>query len=121
MPAIDAMAAALGVHLPEINVLDFFRSGYLPETMVNFLALLGWNPGDGREIMDREELIAAFDLSRVGKSNSLFDRSKLLSFNTEYLKRVPMPTLVGIFRAYLNEISRRWRRRTRRCWSGLSR
>lgn len=104
MPAIDAMAAFLGVHLPEINVLDFFRSGYLPETMVNFLALLGWNPGDGREIMDRDELIAAFDLSRVGKSNSLFDRQKLLSFNTEYLKRVPMPTLVKHFAAYLKEI-----------------
>ena len=104
MPAIDAMATAIGVHLPEINVLDFFRSGYLPETMVNFLALLGWNPGDGREIMDREELVAAFDLSRMGKSNSLFDRSKLLSFNTEYFKRVPMPTLVKHFKAYLNEI-----------------
>lgn len=103
MPAIGAMAEVLGVHLPEINVLDFFRSGYLPETMVNFLALLGWNPGDGREIMDRDELIAAFDLSRVGKSNSLFDRNKLLSFNTEHLKRVPMPTRVKHFRAYLNE------------------
>ena len=104
MPAIDAMAEAMGVHLPEINVLDFFRSGYLPETMVNFLALLGWNPGDGREIMDRDELVAAFDLSRMGKSNSLFDRSKLLSFNTEYFKRVPMPTLAKHFKAYLNQI-----------------
>jgi glutamyl/glutaminyl-tRNA synthetase len=74
MPAIDAMAALLGVHLPEINIVDFFRSGYLPETLVNFFALLGWNPGDGREIMNRDELIAAFDLSRVTKSNSLFDR-----------------------------------------------
>ena len=103
MPAIVAMAAAIGVHLPEINVLDFFRSGYLPETMINFLALLGWNPGDGREIMDRAELIDAFDLSRVGKSNSLFDRNKLMSFNTEHYKRTPMPTLVQHFRAYLNE------------------
>ena len=104
MPAIVAMAAYMGVHLPEINVLDFFRSGYLPETMVNFLALLGWNPGDGREIMDRAELIASFDLSRSGKSNSLFDRAKLMAFNTEHYKRTPMPTLVKHFRAYLNEI-----------------
>jgi glutamyl-tRNA synthetase len=103
MPAIVAMAAYMGVHLPEINVLDFFRSGYLPETMVNFLALLGWNPGDGREIMDRDELIASFDLSRIGKSNSLFDRAKLMAFNTEHYKRTPMPTLVRHFRAYLNE------------------
>lgn len=105
MPAVDAMAAYLGVHLPEINILDFFRSGYLPETLVNFLALLGWNPGDGREIMNRDELIQAFDLSRVNKSNSLFDRQKLMSFNTEHLKTsmTPIETLVPHFRAYLIE------------------
>jgi glutamyl-tRNA synthetase len=103
MPAVDAIAAYLGVHLPEINIVDFFRSGYLPETLVNFFALLGWNPGDGREIMNRDELIAAFDLSRVTKSNSLFDRQKLMSFNTEHLKTTmtPLDTLVRHFRAYL--------------------
>jgi glutamyl-tRNA synthetase len=104
MPAVDAMAAFLGVHLPEINIVDFFRSGYLPETLVNFLALLGWNPGDGREIMTSDELIQAFDLSRVNKSNSLFDRQKLMAFNTEHIKRVPPETLVQHFRAYLEEI-----------------
>ena len=103
MPAIDAMAAYIGVHLPEINIVDFFRSGYLPETLVNFLALLGWNPGDGREIMTRDELIQAFDLSRVNKSNSFFDRQKLMSFNTEHIKLVPAETLVRHFRAYLIE------------------
>jgi glutamyl-tRNA synthetase len=104
MPAIDAMAAHLDVHLPEINIVDFFRSGYLPETLVNFLALLGWNPGDGREIMTGNELIQAFDLSRVNKSNSLFDRQKLMAFNTEHIKRVGAETLARHFRAYLQEI-----------------
>ncbi|HOM76641.1 MAG TPA: glutamate--tRNA ligase family protein, partial [Anaerohalosphaeraceae bacterium] len=104
MPAIDAMAQYLGVHLPEINVVDFFRSGYLPETMVNFLALLGWNPGDGREIMTRRQLIESFDLTRVTKANSLFDRSKLLSFNTEHIKLTPIDTLVGHFRSYLEAV-----------------
>ncbi len=104
MPAVDAMAACLGVHLPEINIVDFFRGGYLPETLVNFLVLLGWNPGDGREIMSRNELIEAFDLSRVNKSNSLFDRQKLMAFNTEYIKLVPPETLLQHFRAYLEEI-----------------
>jgi glutamyl/glutaminyl-tRNA synthetase len=104
VPAIDAMATSMGVRLPEINVVDFFKSGYLPETMVNFLALLGWNPGDGREIMQRQDLIDAFDMSRVSKSNSLFDRDKLLSFNTEHLKITPMPTLVKHFRRYLEAI-----------------
>ena len=104
MPAVDAMAVSLGVHLPEINVVDFFKSGYLPETLVNFISLLGWNPGTGQEIMDRTELIEAFDLSRMNKSNSLFDRKKLLSFNTEHIKQVPIETLTKHFRAYLEEV-----------------
>lgn len=104
MPVIDAMAQYLGVHLPEINVVDFFRSGYLPETMVNFLALLGWNPGDGREILTRQQLIESFDLTRVTKANSLFDRSKLLAFNTEHIKLTPITTLVDHFRCYLEAV-----------------
>jgi len=104
MPSIDAMAEHLGVALPEINIVDFFRSGYLPETMVNFLALLGWNPGDDREIMSRQELIEAFDLERLSKSNSLFDRKKLLAFNTERIRMTPPERLLGHLRAYLEVV-----------------
>ncbi len=104
MPNIDAMAKHLGVALPEINIVDFFKSGYLPETMVNFLALLGWNPGDDREIMHVDELIGAFDLSRLTKSNSLFDRQKLIAFNTEHIKMVPAENLLEHFKSYLNTI-----------------
>jgi glutamyl/glutaminyl-tRNA synthetase len=107
MPAVNGMAEFLGVKLPEINVVDFFKSGYLPETMVNFLALLGWNPGDDREIMGVEELVESFDVSRLTKSNSLFDRKKLLSFNTEHIRRLieqDIDKLVGHFRVYLEEI-----------------
>ncbi len=101
MPVIDAIAGHLGIALPEINVVDFIRSGYLPETMVNFLALLGWNPGDNREIMKIDELVEAFDLKRLSKANSLFDRMKLLSFNTEHIKMTEAATLRGHFRGYL--------------------
>jgi glutamyl-tRNA synthetase len=104
MPQIDAMAKHLGVALPEINIVDFFRSGYLPETMVNFLALLGWNPGDDREIMQIDELISAFDLSRLTKSNSLFDRQKLLAFNTEHIRMVSVENLLVHFKSYLNNV-----------------
>ena len=104
MPNIDAMAQYLGVALPEINIVDFSRSGYLPETMVNFLALLGWNPGDNREIMPADELIEAFDLSRLTKSNSLFDRQKLLAFNTEHLKMILQEKLLQHFKDYLNVV-----------------
>jgi glutamyl-tRNA synthetase len=104
MPCIDAMAEYLGVHLPEINIVDFYKSGYLPQTMVNFLALLGWNPGDQREVMSVEELIKSFDLARLTKSNSLFDRSKLLAFNTEHIRMTPHDRLAGHFRDYLKAI-----------------
>ncbi|MHC4656320.1 MAG: glutamate--tRNA ligase [Planctomycetota bacterium] len=104
VPAINAMGKYLGVHLPEINVVDFFKSGYLPETMVNFLALLGWNPGGNREIMSLEELIECFDLSRLTKANSLFDREKLLAFNTEHIRRVGEEKLLRHFKDYLKAV-----------------
>ncbi len=105
MPNIDAMAKHLGVALPEINIVDFFKSGYLPETMVNFLALLGWNPGDNREIMQVKELIGAFDISRLTKSNSLFDRQKLIAFNTEHIRMVSEEKLLGHLKRYLKAIA----------------
>jgi len=104
MPAIDAMAKHLGIKLPEINIVDFFKSGYLPETMVNFLALLGWNPGDNREIMCVKELIESFDLSRLTKANSLFDRKKLLAFNTEHIKMTSPEKLLRHLKHYLKVV-----------------
>ncbi len=104
MSSIDAMAEYLDVQLPEINVVDFFKSGYLPDTMVNFLALLGWNPGDKREIMSIKELTESFDLSRLTKTNSLFDRGKLLAFNTEHLRQSSKEKLVQHFRDYLKVV-----------------
>jgi len=104
MPIVDTMAEYLGVQLPEINIVDFFKSGYLPETMVNFLALLGWNPGDKREIMAVDELISSFDLSRLTKANSLFDRGKLLAFNTSHIRMASGDKLLQHLKAYLKAI-----------------
>jgi glutamyl-tRNA synthetase len=98
------MAKHLGVALPEINIVDFFKSGYLPEAMGNFLALLGWNPGDNREIMPVDELTNSFDLSRLAKANSLFDRQKLLAFNTEHIRMVPEEKRLRHFKDYLKEV-----------------
>jgi len=105
MPIIDAIAKQIGLKLPEINVVDFFKSGYLPETMINFLGLLGWSTSDDREVMQLAEQIECFDLKRLAKSNSLFDRKKLLSFNTEHMKLVGKEELLANFKNYLNEIS----------------
>ena len=104
MPSIDAIAEYLGTALPEINVVDFFNSGYLPETMVNFLALLGWSPGDDREIMPLDEFIKSFDIERLTKSNSLFDRRKLLAFNTEHIHQADKEKLLQHFKDYLKAV-----------------
>lgn len=70
-----------------VSVGAFRDRGILPEAMVNFLALLGWSPGDEREVMDRRELVDAFDLDRVVKSSAVFDVEKLEWLNGEHIKR----------------------------------
>ncbi len=77
------LGEALKVQLPEINVDDFRRSGYLPEVLCNFLALNGWSPGHDIEKFDNEFLKQRFGLDRVMKTPAKFDRVKLLAFNTD--------------------------------------
>ncbi len=72
----------------DVAVEDYQRQGYLPEALINFSALLGWNPGDNREIFSLEELIKEFSFSRVQKSPAAFDRQKLNWINREHLKRL---------------------------------
>ncbi len=69
-----------------VAVEDYREQGFLPEAMVNYLALLGWSPGDGREFFSLEELVAEFDLSNVNHSPAFFDEQKLLHFNGVYLR-----------------------------------
>ncbi len=86
-----ALADHFRVALPEIEVWDYRASGYLPETLVNFLALLGWNPGqktpDGKDLekFDAAFLAQHFGLERIGRTSARFDRVKLLSFNADAL------------------------------------
>jgi len=103
-PVIDAMSDFLGVELPEVNIVDFFKSGYLPEALVNFIALLGYSPGGDKEIMSFDELVAGFDEKRFNKTNSLFDRKKLLSFNMEHMKLLGEGRLLGRYRDYLEAV-----------------
>jgi glutamyl-tRNA synthetase len=85
----EAIAKALKLTLPEIEVADFKRSGYLPPVLLNYIALLGWNPGDDTERFDMDFLIEKFDLARIGKKNSQFDRAKLAKFNADALAEMP--------------------------------
>jgi glutamyl/glutaminyl-tRNA synthetase len=88
--------------LPEILVHDFRKSGYLPEVMLNFLALLGWNPGGDREQMSVDELIQLFSIEGIGKGNAKFNREKLLAFNTDACAKASPDRLVKAFRDYLS-------------------
>ena len=77
------------------------ESGYFPETVVNMLALLGWNPGTEQEIFTMEELIDEFSIERVGKSGSRFDPGKIKWFNHHYLVSKPIAELTSLFRKIL--------------------
>lgn len=70
------------------TVRQYREEGIIPEAFNNFLAFLGWNPGDEREVMTMDELISAFDLSRIQQSGGVFDHEKLMWFNREHLKRL---------------------------------
>jgi glutamyl-tRNA synthetase len=67
--------------------------GYLPEAFFNFLALLGWSPGDDREIMSRDEQIRLFSIEAVGKANAVFGVEKLDWFNSQYIQKMPAADL----------------------------
>jgi glutamyl/glutaminyl-tRNA synthetase len=84
----EAIAKALNVDLPMIEVMDFRRAGYIPEALLNYMALLGWNPGDEREILSVDAMCSAFSLERVNKSAAKFDPAKLRWMNGEYLKQL---------------------------------
>jgi len=68
-----------------VAVGDWRQAGFLPEALLSYLALLGFHPGDDREILSRAELLEAFDLGRVGRSGSVFDPDKLRWMNAHYL------------------------------------
>jgi glutamyl-tRNA synthetase len=70
------------------DILDYRAEGYLPEAMINFLALLGWNPGTEQEIFSKEELIGAFDISRIQVSGAQAGQEKLDWINREHIKKL---------------------------------
>ncbi len=69
------------------NASDYGKEGFLPEAVVNYLALLGWSPKDDREIMTIDELIGAFDTRGINKSNAVFDIVKMRHINGEHIRR----------------------------------
>ncbi|MEO3808548.1 glutamate--tRNA ligase [Sphaerisporangium sp. B11E5] len=83
--------------------LESYRDeGYLPEAMVNYLMLLGWGPGDDREIMPWSEMVPLFSLSDVNPSPAFFDEKKLRAFNGEYIRALPVDVFAARCRPWLD-------------------
>ncbi len=85
------------------SLQEYRQMGYLPEAMVNFLALLGWSPGGDRELLTLEELIHEFDLKRIGKTGAMFDLTKLNWMNNQYLKNASLEELLPLVEEKLSE------------------
>ncbi len=73
-----------------LAVTEYRDQGFLPEALVNGMALLGWNPGTDQEILSKTDLLKLFDLSKIQKGGAIFDQKKLRWINKEYLKRQPI-------------------------------
>ena len=84
-----------------ISVLEYKNMGYLPEALVNYLSLLGWNPGNDSEMFDLEQLIKYFDISKVQKGGAIFNIEKLDWFNREYLKKLNVNEIENVISSAL--------------------
>jgi glutamyl-tRNA synthetase len=91
-----------------VTVEDFRASGYIPEALLNFLALLGWSYDDKTTVMTREELIERFTLDRVGASPAVFDYAKLDWLNGLYLRELPLDEYADRLVTYLREQGYDW-------------
>ncbi|MCD4825901.1 MAG: glutamate--tRNA ligase [Phycisphaerae bacterium] len=86
----------------DVEVDTFRQHGYLPEALLNFIALLGWNPKGDREKFTLEEMTELFDVAGVGKSNAKFDRDKLLAFNVDAIADAAPKRLLECFTDFLS-------------------
>ena len=84
-------------------IAEYQNRGYLPEALVNFLCLLGWNPGDDREKMFIEDIIRLYDLPGINQSNARFDDKKLAHMNMLYLLEQPADTFVALARDFFSK------------------
>lgn len=100
---LDTSGRKMSKRMGDMSVTRYARMGYLPEAVVNFMALLGWSPEDEREIMSLEDLVGAFDLSRISKSPGIFDAQKLDWMNNQYIRACDLDRLVDLTMPFCRE------------------
>ena len=93
----------------DASYADFIKKGYLKEAIINYVALLGWNPGDGeeREKFTLEELTQIFDIHRINKSPAIFDVKKLTWLNSEYIRELPLAAFHEKAKPWIREAVKR--------------
>ncbi|MFA5188327.1 MAG: glutamate--tRNA ligase [Patescibacteria group bacterium] len=91
----------------DVAAEDYLQKGYLPEALINFVAMLGWNPGEGntKEIFNLQELIKIFDFKNVNKSGAVFDTEKLDWINGLYIRKMKVKELTKLCLPYLKGIN----------------
>ncbi len=100
---LNAQRAKLSKRDGDVSVEDYIRQGYLPETIINFVALLGWNPGDERELFTLDELVKEFEFSKVHKAGAVFDTNKLNWMNGHYIRQKTVAELTELCKPYLEK------------------
>ncbi len=100
---LNADKTKLSKRQGDVAVEDYRAKGYLPEAVVNFVALLGWNPGTDQEILSMSELVEKFTLEKVHKAGAIFDLQKLDWMNGEYLKKMPLTDLKSVAMPFLEK------------------
>lgn len=88
----------------EIVSVEYYKArGYLPEALINFLAFLGWNPGDDRELFTLDELVAVFDVEKIQKAGAVFNPEKLKWYNKQYLQKMSDEKFMTAAKPFLPE------------------
>ncbi len=100
---LQADRAKLSKRHGSVAVEDFRSRGFLAEALLNYLALLGWAPEDEREVLTRDEIVAAFTLERVTPSAAIFDEKKLEWLNGEWIRRLSLDELVARLQPFAAE------------------
>lgn len=86
------------------DILEYRNEGYVPEAMVNFLALLGWNPGGEKEILEPSEIISLFSIEKIHKAGAMFNEEKLLWMNKEHIRKQSVEQQLASVRKYMPTI-----------------
>lgn len=100
---LNADRSKMSKRFSDTALLNYRDRGYVPEAMVNFLALLGWHPKGDKEVLSREELIAEFDIDRVQQAGAVFNEEKLDWLNREHIKVMPVAEIVSLVTPFFNK------------------